>query len=72
MKERAKLYKAQKNRVSHNLSKRLGHEEENNGDSFQDPIKKKKFSDGSYSFNHHFFSAVYDTAIEVEVMVIKY
>jgi hypothetical protein len=28
MKERAKLYKAQKNRVSHNLSKRLGHEEE--------------------------------------------
>ena len=51
MKERAKLYKVQKNRVSHNLSKRLGHGEEKDhadGDSFQDPIKKKKLADGSY------------------------
>ena len=51
MKERAKLYKAQKNRVSHNLSKRLVMEEEKDhadGDSFLDPIKKKKLADGSY------------------------
>ncbi len=48
MKERAK---PQKSRVSHNFSKRLGYEEEKdraNGDTFQDPIKKKKFADGSY------------------------
>ena len=51
MTERAILYKAQKNRVSYNLSKSFGHEEEKDhadGDSFQDAIKKKKLADGSY------------------------
>ena len=48
MEERAKLYKAYKNRVSHNLSKRLGHEEEKDHadvDSFQEQIKKKNLAD---------------------------
>ena len=49
MKERAKVYKAQSNRVKHELSKRLQPEEEKLGELFDDasgPQKKKKGADG--------------------------
>ena len=49
MKEHAKLYKAQKNRTVHTLSKRLHQEEEMDGDLMQDggAEKKKKLADGT-------------------------
>jgi hypothetical protein len=50
MKEHAKLYKAQKKRTVHTLSKRLQQEEEKDGDLMQDAggaEKKKKLADGT-------------------------
>ena len=50
MKERAKLYKSQKNRTVHTLSKRLQAEEEKDGElsrSIGGADKKKKMNDGS-------------------------
>jgi hypothetical protein len=45
MRERAKLYKVQKNRTSHTLSKRLHAEEEKQGDHTMvenEAVKRKK------------------------------
>ena len=50
MKENAKLYKSQKARTQHVLSKRLNHEEEKHGDDMDlagEAQKKKKLADGS-------------------------
>ena len=50
MKERAKLYKSQKNRTVHTLAKRLQAEEEKEGElssSMGGADKKKKMNDGS-------------------------
>ena len=50
MKENAKLYKSQKTRTQHMLSKRLAHEEEKQGDGMDlagEAQKKKKMADGS-------------------------
>jgi len=50
MKENAKLYKSQKSRTQHVLSKRLNHEEEKQGDGNDftgEAQKKKKLADGS-------------------------
>ena len=60
MKENAKLYKSQKSRTQHVLSKRLNHEEEKQGDGNDftgEAQKKKKLADGtglavSYSSQH--------------------
>lgn len=50
MKENAKLYKSQKARTQHMLSKRLSHEEEKQGEGMEivgEAQKKKKLADGS-------------------------
>ena len=50
MKENAKLYKSQKNRTVHTLSKRLQHEEEKREEGPDDSSsaqKRKKLADGS-------------------------
>ncbi len=50
MKERAKVYKSQKDRTKYPLAKRLNSEEEKQGDRDEDmgvSHKKKKIADGS-------------------------